>query len=60
MVNSRHSGDVDMGYMLEEFVKRNNCNLIWMEPEDTPTSYPAISTGTMYTWCSRHVYVMSL
>ena len=39
--NSRHSGDTDIGDMLEEFVKRSGCSLIWMEPEDSH-SYPTI------------------
>ena len=41
VVNSRHSGDTDIGDMLEEFVKRSGCSLIWMEPEDSH-SYPTI------------------
>ena len=43
MVNNRHAGDTAVGNMLDEFVKRNSCNLIWMEPEEAESSYPSFS-----------------
>ena len=32
VVNERHKSCRATVEMLEEFVKQNNCNLIWMEP----------------------------
>lgn len=43
VVNNRHAGDTAVGNMLDEFVKRNSCNLIWMEPEEAESSYPSFS-----------------
>ena len=40
VVNHRHSGDIAIGEMLEQFVERNGCNLIWMEPEDSHSYIP--------------------
>ena len=39
VVNDRHSGDPEIGRLLDVFVERNKCNLIWMEPESELT-YP--------------------
>ena len=34
VVNHRHRGDTATEMLLETFVTRNNCNLIWMDHED--------------------------
>ncbi|KAL5470702.1 hypothetical protein EMCRGX_G028707 [Ephydatia muelleri] len=38
VANHRHHGDTSIETLLEEFVKRNGCNLIWMDPDDHPGS----------------------
>lgn len=50
VVNDRHSADTAMRELLDEFVTKNECNLIWMERDDridypsfthTPTPIPS-------------------
>ena len=45
MVNERHASDAAMGKLLETFVAKNKCNLIWMDRE-CDIGYPSLdSTG---------------
>ncbi len=39
VVNERHKDDTEIKKMLDIFVERNKCNLIWMEPEES-INYP--------------------
>ncbi len=41
MVNNRHSGDAELGRLLDSFLDTNKCNLIWMEP-DSAEDYPTL------------------
>lgn len=50
VVNERHSADPTMKELLDQFVSRNKCNLIWMEPADridypSFTHAPAVAAG---------------
>ena len=42
VVNDRHSADTAMRELLDEFVTRNKCNLIWMERADR-IDYPSFT-----------------
>ncbi|XP_022793694.1 uncharacterized protein LOC111332596 [Stylophora pistillata] len=46
VVNSRHRKDPRITNMLDCFVKQNNCNLIWMDPDDSSGPAP-FSFGAM-------------
>jgi hypothetical protein len=44
VANNRHRGNAAITTMLDEFVKRNSCNLIWMDPEAAAESaYPSLT-----------------
>ena len=38
-MNDRHMCDTSIKKLLDKFVEKNKCNLIWMEPEST-VSHP--------------------
>ena len=42
VVNDRHSADTAMRELLDEFVTKNKCNLIWMERDDR-IDYPSFT-----------------
>lgn len=41
VVNERHIGDSTITDLLERFVERNKCNLLWMDPIES-VGYPAL------------------
>ena len=55
VVNARHQADTRIGSLLDLFVERNKCNLIWMDPDDltglVPTPHGAfghhLSAGSL-------------
>lgn len=51
VVNSRHRGDKGIEKLLDTFIERNNCNLIWMNPDEPArpsTGMATHSTATFY------------
>ena len=44
VVNDRFHGNERVEKQLEEFVTKNNCNLIWMEPDDTTGGGTTLAT----------------
>ena len=44
VVNSRHRGDKNIEKLLDTFIERNNCNLIWMNPDEP--ARPSTGTAT--------------
>ena len=44
-MNSRHKKDSLTTKLLDRFVEQNNCNLIWMDPDDLTEAVPAPSSS---------------
>lgn len=54
VANNRHHGDASIEALLEEFVKRNGCNLIWMDPDDHHPSSSLASIATLPHTTTHH------
>lgn len=57
VVNHRYRGETSMETLLEEFVKKNGCNLIWMDPDDSPGTLSMVPHRPVYphyTYTRRH------
>ena len=48
VVNARHRGNKAIETLLDKFIERNNCNLIWMSPDEPSAGGPTHSLASSY------------